>query len=590
MANFFILDRKSVTRGVLSNTIPDGCPYHKDKYKIDIRTGWTTLEFEVPADRMEAEFLEMEGRVVFPDFKGQLKMVRIKDIDDTAGNGLSKYIYAEGIQEELLDDRVRPITLENATSLQSLESVILNSGWLPGIIEGEETAAIKIEDYPTILEAVQMIADTFGLYPVFRVEYQPLTNRYIKIIDLLEQVGQARGKMFDYRDDLIEVTRKQSSKELYTAVLPLGKARDYGDFQREGIKDVVWSIANGDPADKPLGQDIIIDWEAARKWSPVDATDDEIRIKVGKYENSEQGNDDELILEGWEWLQQNNTPSFEYSAKAIDLNRLAGLEHEQFDAGDIVIVRNLDFNPPMLVEAEIMLSTRSHSDPSQDEFEFGNYKDIYQSQQDLIDRLIDKINRKEGEWSAAGQTWFEGAEPPDPAEYTTWLKNDTIPHVWMKWSGTTWNRATSTQPGDVGTIGESEINIRDDQAEANAINFTIDRTPKVYSQPERPTGNIPEGSHWLDETKKIWYKYRAGQWEINSITDLSELDGIVVRDQIGIGAVAEQQLADLAVTMEKIKDGAITREKIDVGAVGPNEIEAGAITEEKMKWSTHLLF
>jgi phage minor structural protein len=574
LANYFVLDKKKVTRGVLSNTIPDGCPYYKDYYEEDVVTGWLTHQFEVPADRPEANFIELEGYIIFPDFQGRQRMVKIVDIDDQADDGTRKWAYAEGAHTELGDKRVRPFTMENATPEQGLGQVLIGTGWEVGTIESGETAPLEMKDYPTTLEGIQTIRETFGLYPVFRVEYSELTGRIHKVVDLVQQRGKRRGKLFDFHKDMLEITRKQHSRELYTGVIPLGKSDD--NDQRLTVSSVSWATANGDPADKPPGDDVIVDPVATQEWR------NDGDPKIGKYENSNQTDPELLAIEGWEWLQEHNKPSYQYAGKAVDVKRLTGAEHEEFDAGDVVAVRNLDFNPPMLVEAEILKTKRSHSDPTADEFEFGNYKDIYKAEKDKLDALEALINRKSGTWEAKGPTWYEGPDAPDPTEYTTWLKTGVVPNVWMKWDGSTWNRATATQPGDVGTIGESDINERDTQTEANAENFTRDWAPKVYSQDTPPSAPIPAGSHWLNTIEKRWYKWNGTSWELKTLVDFSEFEGQIKNAQIGIGAVAENQLAELAVTMDKLADDSVANSKILDRALSNAKIQLDAIDNSLM--------
>jgi phage minor structural protein len=574
MANYYILDKNKVTRGVLSNDIPRGCPYFEDSYKEDYTTGWLTHEFEVPGDNKEAAKIDVEGFIIFPDFKGRQRMVKVVEVDDEAAEGTRKRIYAEGAHTVLGDDRVRPFSLDNGTPEEALGRILNNSGWEVGTIWSGDTAKIEMKDYPTILEAIQELAETFGLYPVFRVEYNELTGLLHQVVDLVQPSSRRKGKMFDFSKDMLEVTRKKHSRELYTAVLPLGKSND--NDQRLDISGVSWSVANGDPANKPPGDDIIIDPEAMKEWP------NEGKPKVGRYENSNQEDPDLLAVEGWEWLQEHNKPAFEYSGKAVDLYRLTGAEHEQFDAGDVVVVRNMDFNPPMVVEAEITTTTRSHSDPSADSFEWGNYKDIYQSEKDKLDALEALINRRRGTWDVTGKTWWEGEDAPDPDEYQMWLKTGVVPNIWFKWDGVSWTRATATQPGDVGTIGESEIDKRDDQAEGNAINFARDWTPKVYSQENPPTGEIPLGSHWLNTTEKRWYKWNGSQWILNSLVDLSELEGLITGPQISIGAVAEDKLADLAVTMDKLAEDSVSNEKVLDRAMSTLKIQLDAIDNSLM--------
>ena len=592
MANYYVLDRKKRTTGVFSNSLDDGCPF-KDTYTYDVNTGWSTVEIEVPGDHKEAASAEMGGFLIFPDHTNRkLLMVKIIDIDDEAGDGTKRLIKAESAHNDLLSDRVRPYVLQNGTADQALEHYLLNTGYEVGQVDSVELKEVKAEDYPTIQEAIIDLAKQFGLYPVFRVEYDETRGLERKIVDLLSNPGRRKGQLFDVTQNMKEVKRKQSIRELYTGVIPLGKSGD--NNTRLDISNVSWSIGNGDPADKPPGPDYIIDDEATQKFGEI-GPDGVLKPILGRYENNEITDPYLLALEGWKWLQENKEIAFEYESNVLDLYDLAGLEHEEFDAGDIVTVRNTDINPPILVEAMIDFTKRSHSDPTDGDFNFSNYRDIYQSESDKLRALLDKVNRDSGTWDVTGRDWYEGPDAPDPAEFDTWLDTTKEPYIWKKWDDgiENWIRATATQPTDVGTYGTGTIDQKDGAATTAANNFTVARTPQVYSQPSPPVGDIPDGSHWLNTSEKRWYKYNGSIWVLQSIVDLSELEGVVTQGQIGIGAISEEKLSNLAVTLDKLANNsvtvdkivndAITNDKLATNSVGNLEIVDRAIANSKIK-------
>ncbi|MFE5430282.1 hypothetical protein [Peribacillus simplex] len=90
------------------------------------------------------------------------------------------------------------------------------------------------------------------------------------------------------------------------------------------------------------------------------------------------------------------------------------------------------------------------------------------------------------------------------------------------------------------------------------------------------------GQLWLDErsTPSVWRKWTGADWEKLTRNDFSDLTGKVETNQI----------ADKAITDAKIALEAVKGEHIQNNSIGNAKLEIGAITEEKMKWSHHLLF
>ena len=96
------------------------------------------------------------------------------------------------------------------------------------------------------------------------VEFKPrltwsdgqITGRYI---DLYDKLSDDYGKWFEYGDKLLTITAEQANDQIYTALIGMGKGEEVGDGFGRKIKfdDIEWSVDNGDPVDKPIGQDYV---------------------------------------------------------------------------------------------------------------------------------------------------------------------------------------------------------------------------------------------------------------------------------------------------------------------------------------------
>lgn len=148
----------------------------------------------------------------------------------------------------------RPSNINAATAL----GVILEgSRWQVGNVTSTHVGTANWY-YISRLEAFWEFLENWN------VEFKPrmtfsngkITGRYIDIVDKL---SDDYGKWYEYGDSLLTVTAEQASNALYTAFIGRGKGEEVGDGygRRLGIEDVVWSVADGDPVDKPAGQDYV---------------------------------------------------------------------------------------------------------------------------------------------------------------------------------------------------------------------------------------------------------------------------------------------------------------------------------------------
>jgi len=139
-------------------------------------------------------------------------------------------------------------------------------------------------------------------------------------------------------------------------------------------------------------------------------------------------------------------------------------------------------------------------------------------------------------------------------------------------------------------------------AEIAATGFTESFAQKKVTQSSMPPDEPALGDLWIDtsQTPNVWKRWNGAEWRKASTTTFEEMHGQVREMQIANDAITTQKLADLVITAEKLANGsivaakldenAVTRDKIAPNAIGTSEIDAGAITEQKMKWSTHLIF
>ena len=159
--------------------------------------------------------------------------------------------------DELQGDVVRDIRPTNALASSALNSILSGSQWQLGVSLTTKRASGNYY-YVSKLSAFSNFLNTWG------VEFKPrltwsdgqITGRYI---DLYDKLSGDYGKWFEYGDKLLTITAEQTSDQIYTALIGMGKGEEVGDGFGRKIRfdDIEWSVANGDPVDKPIGQDYV---------------------------------------------------------------------------------------------------------------------------------------------------------------------------------------------------------------------------------------------------------------------------------------------------------------------------------------------
>ena len=198
----------------------------------------------------------------------------------------------------------------------------------------------------------------------WNIEFKPrmtfsrgkITGRYI---DVADRLSDDYGKWYEYGDKLLTVTAEESHESLYTAFIGRGKGEETGEGygRRLQFDDIVWNIGNGDPVDKPEGQDYVeIPW-ATELYGYPDGTP---RMTVVVFEDIEDPN---LLLEQtYQYGLEQCRPKAQFKASV--------LETELAELGEIVTIIRDDIG--IRYKTRIFKLTRNFLNPNDKTFEFGD--------------------------------------------------------------------------------------------------------------------------------------------------------------------------------------------------------------------------
>ncbi|MGL4282267.1 phage tail protein [Eubacterium aggregans] len=193
-------------------------------------------------------------------------------------------------------------------------------------------------------------------------------------IDILSSVGDDKGKVLYDDREISDITITVPERTNYTMAYGYGAStgiNDDGSAILTTFKDVVWSTTNGDPVDKPAGQD----WVSLPQ-SYLDAFGiigrDGTRVHRCTYwMDSDVSIPENILKRTYDALLDNLADNTEYKITADDYQRL-GYSLTEICEGDTigVVVTKL---ANLKLKAEVVRYTDDYIDPGQNDFELANF-------------------------------------------------------------------------------------------------------------------------------------------------------------------------------------------------------------------------
>lgn len=340
-----VLDSNEDFLTVLSNTLPDACPIASFRQIQEAQENGAysdTCILMVPATHADATYLTVGNYIIFRDYDGYWQEYRIV-IPERQDTQAGSYIVAtcENAFYELNGDKIDDIRPTDKTAAQAIIQALDNTRWSIGTAADLGTNSTRIYR-SSVLAGLVQIAGAWGGELRFRIEVSggAITNRFV---DILSQRGNNTGKRFEYTKDITSVIQTVNMQNLYTALTGRGKGIEtdggsdtedptYG--RRLEFDEVEWATGDGDPADKPLGQNYIEDTTATAAYGPAG------RPIHGFVTFDDCTDAEELLQLTYDALQLAKVPQMTYQMTAIALEELTGHDHESFRFGDTVAVIN----------------------------------------------------------------------------------------------------------------------------------------------------------------------------------------------------------------------------------------------------------
>ncbi|HHK5564218.1 TPA: phage tail spike protein [Bacillus thuringiensis] len=543
--------------------------YWDDKRHWEIKNNIDTLEFRVFENTDHATTLVQQNLVLKEVRGGRIVPYVITETEkDSKDRSLMVYASGEWIQLAKAGI-IEPQKIESKTLKQCMEIALKGTKWTIGKTEHDGAHSMVIEEFTDPLDLLKKIAASFELEIQYRAEVvgSKIVGRHV---DMVRKRGRDTRKEVTFGKDLIGIKRIENSQSICTALLGFVK-KENGEFI------TISSINKGVP--------YLVDDAAYQRWN------ENGKHKFAFY--TPQTDDQNMSPERLLTLMKTEmgklvNASVSYGVDAQNIARIPGLSHEEINEGDTILIIDEGFTPKLYLEARAIAGDESFKDPTQDNYVFGDYREIVNQNDELrklYQQMLSKIQDK------VPSSIFESLK--DKVNQQGSLIDST-------------NKKSNQ------ALEESKA--AKDIADAS-LKYAKENTVDIIEQPTPPTTNLKDGKTlWSDSSdpnNKVLKLWKGGAWVIvspdtkplNTTLTQAQNDIIKAKQDIITGQNAltsakselqgninteKQRITDLTTTVGKKvdktwidqqlldkadKSGVYTRDYIDQNTVGKQVYE-----------------
>ena len=391
--NLYILDNTKKLIKIINTINTISIKVYDDTYTSELLTGAETYTASFKVSYQD-QLIFLEGNYIGFYWQDNFKLMQIKKttsiehIDDVVIT-----VYAEFIGIELYNSYVDKFVADgNAAKL--LETILMDTNYKVGYVSpslDEEAFRVEATEVTSVYSVIQNATSI-----LYECEWQFRTvpvdikrgkfNFYVDCFASGER-GTKRYKRFESDRNSYGMKRTGDITNFCSGIIPVGK-------NGLTISDVKWEKEQGDPTDKPLGQNYIFDEQAH-----------EMLNNGGKYVLMKYKSDADdiytLIHEGYAKLKELNKTKFSYEIPVYMTER----DYEEIDVGDTNYVVSRKFNPPIQLEARISKFEISFTDRTKNSVTLGNFKQLRSkikslNKDDIVKDVVDII-KKHGKLTAS---------------------------------------------------------------------------------------------------------------------------------------------------------------------------------------------
>ena len=353
--------------------------YWDDKRYWELKNNVDMLDFTVFDGTTHSATLQQQNLVLKEVRDGRVVPYVITETEKNSAKR-SITTYASGAWVQIAKSGIiKPQRIQGKTVNECMDMALVGMKWKRGKTDYAGFHTMTIDEFMDPLTFLKKIASLFKLEIQYRVEVQgsQIVGWYV---DMIQRRGRDTGKEIELGKDLIGVTRMEHSRDICTALV--------GFVKGEGDNVItIESINRGLP--------YLVDHDAFQRWN------ERGKHKFGFYtpETEELHMTPQRLMTLMEIeLKKRVNSSVSYEVEAQSIGRIFGLAHELINEGDTIRIKDTGFTPKLYLEARVIAGDESFTDPTQDKYVFGDYREITDPNEELrkiYNRILSKFGEKQ---------------------------------------------------------------------------------------------------------------------------------------------------------------------------------------------------
>lgn len=505
--------------------------FWRDLHKQSLKDNLETFDFDTFINKPFSEYLAKRNRVIIPGENGNYIEFIIGDTYKRSDRSLTVYTSSSYI--ELAKAKViYPQTLNGQTPSTVVDFAVEGTEWQRGIIHYTGTRTIDIPEHTNPYSFLKRMASELGLELRFRVEVDgnKVVGRYV---DMVERIGDWQGREVEFGKDLVGIERKESN-DVVTALVCLGPIKQDGTRIEVFLEDL----------------------DALKRWGRNG------RHLVETYEpqSTNQGmTESELTTLGETELAKRVNSVVEYTGEIADLENVPGLKNKKIRFGDTIKIKDLWFDPPLYLEARVIIQERSISDKSQKKVTLGDYIEYTEDQVKAI-------------WKSLQSDIAQKISMTEVLDMV-YTKNETDGK-----DASVFQDGTIYAEGVSETAKQAAIDVAAQDATSKAN--TAENNSKCYT--DLSLNSLVVDTAKINDASITTAKIGDGQITNAKIDRASVNKLVVVTADIQDAAINTAKIASAAIHEAHIGDAQITNAKIVDASIDSAKIQNGAITTAKI--------
>lgn len=291
-------------------------------YSKEEQEGTETFDLEVTHNR--SEYFKDRNRIIIQDPNGVYREFIISKIVENENVEVQcNASYMEDIS------RAKPIPPGNYTKMtinEALLETLKDTGWEVGICEYAGIKSMSWTSVRTPYEMISQLTTTYGLVPDYEIEIKG--NEVVsRKVNMRKPVPLFEGKEIEYGKDLITMEREEDFSEVVTALFAFGPEKEDGSR--------ISTVVVDDDAQEQFNLPKRYLWAIYEPESEDQNMTLERLTTLAKTE-----------------LNKHKSSVLAYTIEAADL--VKQFPHEIIRYGDIVRIKNPDFEPNLYAESEVI--------------------------------------------------------------------------------------------------------------------------------------------------------------------------------------------------------------------------------------------